>query len=510
MQPDSGGGGALPRRIRGVRLLLRIRRRHLLPVMGRGHVMAALALLLLGCAGPPGGSMVTGPLPEPPPAPPPEPEPETFAGRESLKSRIEAAGGFGGMVAIFDIEDSDHGRGMRQNLIDEGVPPELIGFPDMTLATDISQFEYERNAHLLERTRVAHMPQHAPFSQDDEPGIVAAHNMVWVVATGNTHALHPGGDRDFWRPDHHYWLDVMDYSCCANAWENHVTAFATGKAILATYAYRDGEGGYRWKEGLVRCGEMQHACFAIDGPASGHGGTSGASAKLAAAAFYVFQLYEKAEEVVDTLKACAEDIGEPGVDAEFGHGLVSLACERVENAEVLTASSSLVLRWDAPALDALLHARASMGLHVGASRWIADRDGLPLARLGAEYSLGALELSLSAGRGRAPLGVGSRYVHPRPAPYAAAGAGWRLWGGGDRDLRALFSAGRGGGALSPRMSRAGFAWRASSSGRTWTAYAGHARAEARVGIPGHREADRGRSPARMSGWEAVVALETRF
>ena len=303
-------------------------------------------------------------------------------------------------------------------------------------------------------------------------------------------------------------MDSTDHLCCA--WENHVTAFATGKAILATYAYRDGEGGYRWKEGLVRCGEMQHACFAIDGPASGHGGTSDASAKLAAATFYVFQLYEKAEEVVHTLKACAEDIGEPGVDAEFGHGLVSLACERVENAEVLTASSSLVLRWDAPALEALLDSRQTAGFRMRTSRWIADRDGLPLARLGAEYSLGALELSLSAGRGRAPLGVGSRYVHPRPAPYAAAGAGWRLWGAGDRDLRALFSAGRGGGALSPRMSRAGLAWRASPAGRTWTAYAGHSHLEARVGIPGHREAGRGRSPARMSGWEAVVGLESRF
>ena len=50
------------------------------------------------------------------------------------------------------------------------------------------------------------------------------------------------------------------------------------------------------------------------------GGTSSASAKLAAAAFYVFQLYDKAEEVVDTLKECAEDIGEPGVDYEFAWG----------------------------------------------------------------------------------------------------------------------------------------------------------------------------------------------
>ena len=488
--------------------MLRIWPRRILPVTGRLNAMAAMAMLLFsGCAGPPGGSNIVHPLPEPPPPPP---EPETFAGKEALKSRIEAAGGFDGMVAVFDDGESDHGIGMRQTLIDEGVPPERIAFPQLTHTTDILQFGLERNADLLARTRVAHVPQHAPFSQNGEPEVIAAHNIVWAVAAGNTHANHPGGDRDFWRPDHEYWLETQNYSCCVNAWENHVKAFATGKALLATHAHRDGEGGYAVIEGLVRCGEMRDACVTIAQPPDENDGTSGASAKLAAAAFYVFQLHDKAEVVVETLKACAEDIGDPGVDAEFGHGVVSLACERVENAEVLTASSSLVLRWDAPALEALLALRAPSGVRGRASRWIADRDGLPLARLGAEYGVGALELSLSAGRGRAPLGVGSRYIYARAAPYAAAGLGWRLLESRGRDLRAVFSLGRGGGALSPRMSRAGLAWRASAAGRSWTAYAGHSLIKAWVGIPGHREADRNRSPARASGWEALLVFETRL
>ena len=344
-------------------------------------IATALALLLFsGCAGPPGGYSIVGPLPEPPP---PTPEPETFEGRDALKSRIEAAGGFEGMVALFDGEDSDHGRFMRQTLIDEGVPPERIAFPDTTHVTDIAQLEEERNADLLARTRVAHVPFLAPLRHDDEPETIGAHNIVWSIAAGNTHQPGVGGDRDLWRPDHPFWVEQREpgSNCCANAWENHVKAFATGKALIATYAHADGEGSYAWDEYLVSCGEMRDACFAIEQPPDERGGTSDASAKLAAAAFYVFQLYEKAEEVVDTLKECAEDIGEPGVDYEFGLGLVSLACERVESAEVLTASSSLVLRWDAPALEALLGSRRSAGLRVRASRWIADRDGLPLARL---------------------------------------------------------------------------------------------------------------------------------
>ena len=473
---------------------------------GRLYLVAALApLLFSGCSSAPGGYSIVGP---PNPPPPPPPEPETVEGKEALGSRIEAAGGFEGMVALFDSPDSDHGRGIRQTLIDEGVPPERIAFPDMTHMSDIGQFEYDQNADLRARTRVANVQDHTPFSEDDEPDVIAAHNIVWAVPAGNTHAPPVRGDRDLWRPDHWYWEISRGTPCCDNAWENHVEAFATGKALLATYARRNEEGGYEPIETLVRCGEMRDACVAIWREATG--GTSSASAKLAAAAFYVFQLYEKAEEVVDTLKECAVDIGEPGVDVEFGHGLVSLACERVESAEVLTASSSLVLRWDAPALEALLGSGPPAGLRVRASRWIADRGGLPLARLGAEYGLGGLELSLSAGRGRLPLGAGSRYAYARAAPYAAAGAGWRLFGSDGRDLRAVFSLGRGGGALSPRTSRAGLAWRASSSAWSWTAYAGRSRVAAWVGIPGHREAGRGRSPARASGREALLMFEARF
>ena len=470
----------------------------------KGIAAAALGLLLWGCAGPPGGSMIAGPLPEPEPPPP---EPETFAGREALKSRIEAAGGFEGMIALFDGPASGHGQAVRQDMIDEGVPPDRIEFPDLvTTVTDITQINLPQNEDLLACARVAHVPFLTPITEDREPDVIAAHNIVWSIAAGSKrHA-----DRNLWHPDHPHWEGYRGSSCCANAYENHMKAFETGKALIATYAHRDGEGGYTAIDLMPSCGEARDACFVVAQPMDENGGTSSASAKLAAAAFYVFQLYEKAEEVVDTLKECAEDIGEPGVDAEFGLGVVSLACARVENAEVLTASSLLVVRWNAPALEGLLYPRPGPGLRVRASRWIAGRDGLPLARLGAEYGVGPLDLSLSAGRGRAPLGVGSRYVHARPAAYAETAAGWRLFGQDGRDLRAVLSLGRGGGSLSPRMWRAGLVWRGSSPGWSWSAYAGRSRAEGRIGIPGHREAGRGRSLARAGGWETLLRLEGRL
>ena len=54
--------------------------------------------------------------------------------------------------------------------------------------------------------------------------------------------------------------------------------------------------------------------------------TSGATAQLSAAVFHLFQLYEDAEDVVQALKRCTRDIGEPGTDREFGNGLVDFRC----------------------------------------------------------------------------------------------------------------------------------------------------------------------------------------
>ena len=195
----------------------------------------------------------------------------------------------------------------------------------------------------------------------------------------------------------------------------------------------------------------------LSSEADDRGGTSDASAKLAAAAFYVFQLYEKAEEVVDTLKECAEDIGEPGVDYEFGLGLVSLACGRVESAEVLTASSSLVLRWDAPALEALLGSRSAGG--TACSGLALDR-GPGRSAAGAARGVSTAWAVWSCRCRRA--GAACRWARGAATRIAGGGALTRLpaRAGGCSDRTAgtcgaVFSLGRGGGALSPRTSRAG-------------------------------------------------------
>ena len=92
----------------------------------------------------------------------------------------------------------------------------------------------------------------------------------------------------------------------------------------------------------------------------------------------------------------------------------------------------------------------------------------------------------------------------------ATAAGWRVAGSAAGGIQAVLSTSRAGGALSPRATRAGLAYRRARDGVTWSAYGGHAWHRASVGIPGHREAGRARSRADLAGWETRVVVRWRF
>ena len=83
---------------------------------------------------------------------------------------------------------------------------------------------------------------------------------------------------------------------------------------------------------------MKKNCFSVAGFADvTHDGrhynhsfpTSGAAAVLGAISYYLSHLYPTPEEVVSVLRSCAIDVGEPGVDEEYGVGLVNLFCPEV-------------------------------------------------------------------------------------------------------------------------------------------------------------------------------------
>ena len=97
---------------------------------------------------------------------------------------------------------------------------------------------------------------------------------------------------------------------------------ATGKVLYATAAIRKQDGSIEPNLNVFKCGDTMEYCFTVTHAFA----TSIAAAKISAAVFHLFQLYDDADDVVHALKSCTEDIGEPGVDREFGQGLVDFRC----------------------------------------------------------------------------------------------------------------------------------------------------------------------------------------
>ena len=262
---------------------------------------------LWGCAGGGSRSHPPGP-PNPPPEPPPPPE--TLAGGGELRSRIEAAGGFQGTLVLFDEAGSGHAEAMRQSFLKEGVPGDRIGIPAPHFRRDDSIEVFLRDdewADMRAETLVVAIPLLVPFDMGDDAQLIAAHGILWVAAAGNTHQRGVGGDRDLWREDHPLWV------ARPGDWSAHIAVFATGKAMIATVATRDGD-GFAPVDPVASCGDARHACFAVAQNEGERLSTSWATGKVAVAGYYVFQLFGDVADVVATLKACAIDAGEPGMD----------------------------------------------------------------------------------------------------------------------------------------------------------------------------------------------------
>ena len=71
----------------------------------------------------------------------------------------------------------------------------------------------------------------------------------------------------------------------------------------------------------------QHKQYALAAPVYPYGGTSSAAPVISAAAAMVIQRFPKLDRkgVVDLLLETADDLGDPGVDAKYGHGRLNLS-----------------------------------------------------------------------------------------------------------------------------------------------------------------------------------------
>ena len=263
-----------------------------------------------------------------------------FAGARDLIDRITDYDGHRGKLVISELGIDEAFAGSRTqqkvyvSMKEEGVPKQNIAVtaPELTVSKALTG-PYGFLTHpafdtLRPKTLVVNRPAFSAFSGGYAQHI-AAHNILWVAGTGNVNPkfenfCDPQGapDRDIWNPNH----SLYQPDCFAGRWselhEDVMEVIATGKVLYATAATRTQDGSIEPNPAAFKCGDTMEHCFAV----THAGSTSIAAARLSSAVFHLFQLYEDANDVAHALKSCTEDVGEPGVDREFGQGLVDFRC----------------------------------------------------------------------------------------------------------------------------------------------------------------------------------------
>ena len=249
--------------------------------------------------------------------------------------------GFKDTLVITDKADSGHGKRMKAIMTGMRIPGQNIAYTlSYSFFIEDSSFYSEART---KKTRVVHIPLEPFFGR--VPGVKVSEildtdNMLFIYAAGNTITRSEKGDRDLYREEHVYWeRKNFDYS-------EVVKGYQTGKVLAAASAQVVGQGAVIPETGLgeiipqygtVQCGDIKEACFTVIPGQT----TSDASARLSAMAFYLSQLYPTVEGVRETLEVCAVDIGEPGIDREYGRGIANLLCPRVLEKEVDIVSQYL-------------------------------------------------------------------------------------------------------------------------------------------------------------------------
>lgn len=264
----------------------------------------------------------------------------------SKSKAVVKQGGFRDTLIIGDNPESNHGILMREIMERARIPSEhIVTFFEFAKAQrgrynqGLLAFSLEEWQWLREATRVVHLPRSVSLAEKEDPPRVAESNILFVLSAGNVRSWFKG-DRDFYNINHALWNYPDDLETDQRhkyVYRNMLKSQATGKVIKVTSAKVTRTGAVEPYQNVVSCGDFKESCFAVV-PAQQ---TSMTSARLAAMSFYLAQFWETPEEMVEVLKQCAIDVGEPGVDREYGQGVANLLCPPILKKELEVVSSYL-------------------------------------------------------------------------------------------------------------------------------------------------------------------------
>ncbi len=252
--------------------------------------------------------------------------------------------GFNDTLIIGDTPKYQHGKDMLRHIVTTGIPEKhtvfFEGFESHRIVENIGLGMLVSGEHEILRiaTRVIHLPYRFPLVGSQDVPRIMENNILFVKAAGNMPASHRG-DRDAYNFNHSRWRgDTPQQEARRKEfYKNVLDIHKTDKVIAATSATITKSGVIEPFEEVFKCGDIEEACFTMMPEQY----TSNASARLSAMSFYLSQFWETPEEVVEVLKQCAIDVGEPGVDREYGQGVANLLCPPVLKKELEVVSAHL-------------------------------------------------------------------------------------------------------------------------------------------------------------------------
>ena len=378
-------------------------------------------------------------------------------GQENLSAILGMSGGFNGKIILIDFPNTNHEKCMLFNLTQLAPSQNVITPEEMNynVATE-SFWEALERGMKEDSIRVIHSPDTFHIHANTK----AAESKLQVLKNGDGLAVYGSGNIssfphfDIFHPEDPYWSGSSPTKTEAGKEYQDLEAFfQSGHVIMSSYAMEkpatyekfrqrilphliDKMGGiesikemyqnagrYIRYPTLIRLGDLKEYGFTVlltghvvdCGERSAIPSASYASSHVAVFAFYLFQLWDTTAEVVEVMQKTAIDIGKPGVDEEFGWGLINADHPIIWDRSVkrLQQSLSFCLLEDIAFEEAVTVAREGFNLFYDVNN--SKRE------IGFTYDKGTTTLAFTTGSTSSPFGLSSRFLQQQQNTFAQCG-----------------------------------------------------------------------------------------
>ena len=418
-------------------------------------------------------------------------------------------------VAVNDYLGNWHGDGMQEYLRSMNIPDEKMIFnhPDYNYGDIIydpatgdsvshqdfeSFFVFDDLYPEADKIRAVSYPYSFPviYPWDLERVLLFLENTnaLHFVAAGND------GEIGKWDPEnyeYYTWGGESDIESARIIFELALRTLDTGKVFIVRTGVRNPDGTVTPAETTVNCNDAAYACFTTVWDHAEY--SSGASTQMAGLAYYLSHLFDKAEDVAEVLKACSDDLGEPGVDRVFGLGVPNMDCDIVRNAEVKVASAKITMQpASSHALDRML-SNKSLSFFYSASRTIKT------GHVGKSVYLDKkTDLVLLGGRERTPLGV---RTESQNSSFFELGVKRYV----RRNVTTLFTYGQlWDKSMSAKVARIGSRYTTQGERYNLSVYTGYYHLFGKYGFPSRKLINRERIPFNLGSTEVKTSFFFRF